>query len=593
MYSTCEFPNPGRRPSPRPHHSFDLARVNVDGSQVTRLTDSRRFESLPVWSPDGTRVAFVAGMQLYPKSRSLVRLHIMTPDGDDVRVVETGIAAFHPPSWSPDGKRLAFVALEREHHRDTYDYYGRLEFSRYVIYSVAADGSDPQRLAQTVSGPSWSPDGTRIAFAKPFGKRAMLVTMAADGTDVRHVASIDTWVPLEGEEDDPARGWVPTVAWSPTGEYILIGDARDVYVVRLDGVEVGRLPIRFYFENGPIAAWSPDGSRIAIAAPVGIDDSVNESSFVDGEAWHTLAFEVVYTMAPDGTDVVSLVRAKGRGGDLVAVQSERYRAASVTKACGAGLVVEKPSANPGLVQDCETLAGLRDAFFGRHVVNWTADTPLRDWVGVIVEGTPPRVTGLVLMPAYHSYTYDELDNGNPPADGILPPALGALSELKTLDLPGHWLEGPIPPELGRLSKLEHLDLSSDPDTLNRNALGLWGEIPRELGNLARLRVLNLASNSFSVGPIPPWLGGLTELQLLNLSENLFERSIPAALGQLSNLTVLDLSDNLLSGAVPAELGQLDNLKELDLSRNRQLTGCIPAGLPERHGARLPTCEPSA
>ena len=536
VYSTCEFPNPRQWSStttPQWHYSFDLARVNVDGSQVTRLIGSQRFESLPAWSPDGTRIAFVGGTQELRTRRSLVRLHTMTPDGDNVRAIEAGIAAFYPPSWSPDGQQLAFVALIRHTDHDTFDRYGRLKFARYVIRTVAADGSDSKRLTETVSGPSWSPDGTRIAFAMPSpdGDGVALFTIAVDGSDRRRVAPIDNWVRFEGAETDPARGWVPTVAWSPTGEHIMFVDGRVVKVVTPDGDTVGSPPI--LFEGVPVPAWSPDGSRIAIAAPV--DGYFTESQNLQ------FKYEVVVTVAPDGTDLVPLVRASPTD-QLVAVQSARYRADSVAEACSAGYVVANPATNPGLLRDCETLAGLRDALIGRLLVNWTADTDIREWAGVFVDGAPTRVVGLTLSIIQENHKQSLTYYYWP--GGTLPPALSALTELRTLDLSAGELQGTIPPELGRLSKLEHLDLSGNQ--------GLWGELPKELGDLTSLQVLNLAGNQFE-GPIPPELGNLANLRVLNLANNKFKGPIPPELGRLVNLKTLFLSGNRFSGCIPPEL----------------------------------------
>ncbi len=334
-------------------------------------------------------------------------------------------AVFHTPRWSPDGKRLAFVTYSGTKWNDSFG------FSSYTLRTVAADGTDPKRLTTTVSGPSWSPDGTRIAFAKPDGEGIALFTMAADGSDVRRVAPIDHWFdrrvsPSRAQGSNLARGWVPAVAWSPTGDHILFVDGGYVQVVTPDGTESKTLPIRF--SGGPVPAWSPDGSLIAIAAPMG-----DRSGFV-------------VTMAPDGSDVVPLVRA-GPNGSLVAVQAARYRADRIAAACGAGYVVENPAANPGLVWDCETLAGLRNALFGRRVGNWTADAAIREWAGVVVDGTPPRVIGLELS--------------DQAADGVLPASLGALTELKMLDLSANRLQGPIPPELGQLPNLNVLYLSGN------------------------------------------------------------------------------------------------------------------------------------
>lgn len=456
-------------------------------------------------------------------------LRTMTADGVvaklhlDVFSVPSIGAVFHPLSWSPDGTRLAFVIYDggnASHDGGNWD-----DFTGYAIRTVAVDGSDGKTLTQSVSGPSWSPDGTRIAFAKPDSEGVALFTMAADGSDVRRVAPIEYWFRYQDRYHGRAwghdpRGWVPAVAWSPTGEYILFVNGSYIKVVTPDGAESKSLPVSF--DGGPVPAWSPDGSRIAVAAPAYAVDTEEENTFY--------RYEVVFTMAPDGTDVVPLVRAAPTG-ELVAVQSERYRADSVTRACRAGFVVKDPANNPGLVRDCEVLAGLRDALFGSRIVNWTADTGIREWTGVIVDDTPPRVTGLTVTLQEVGYFFGKYDPFRP--GGMIPPALGELTELKRLDLSASRTAGKIPPELGRLGKLEYLDLSHNAWS------GLWGELPKELGNLAKLQVLNLADNQFE-GSIPPELGALSELKRLDLSANHLRGPIPSELGQLANLEELSL-----------------------------------------------------
>ena len=549
VYATCEYTTKG----PGVIRWHDLARVNVDGSQATRLTDAKEFESLPVWSPDGTRIAYLAIWWVPGERVGRVGLRVMTADGATVDEVYNGAvgAVFHPPSWSPDGKRLAFVTINGGALGVAWGDDPSLEFTGYVIRTVAADGSDGKTLTPTVSGPSWSPDGSRIAFAKPDGNGVALFTMAADGSDLRRVAPIEHWFEYGPRSASRAvgrslfRGWVPTVAWSPTGEHILLVDGRHVRVVTPDGAEVdywligfdGTPPIAAWspgFDGGPVAAWSPDGSRIAIAAPMDASFSEFYNSF--------FRFEVVVTMAPDGRDVVPLVRMglrdyadpegpegfrdPGEREIPVAVQSARYRADWVIKACAAGFVVKDPVANAGLVQDCETLAGLRDALFGLRVVNWTADTAIRDWAGVSVDGTPPRVTGLSSATIHKAYAVFDTFPQIFRSWTTIPPALGRLTELKTLDMSGTTLRGTIPPELGRLSKLEYLDLSHNAQS------GLWGELPKELGNLTKLQVLNLADNQFE-GPIPLELGQLHNLTTLYLSENQLTGCIPPALQKVS------------------------------------------------------------
>ena len=175
--------------------------------------------------------------------------------------------------------------------------------------------------------------------------------------------------------------------------------------------------------------------------------------------------------------------------------------------------------------------------------------------------------------------------------GEIPPELGQLANLTSLQLSGNQLDGEIPPELGQLANLTYLQLSGNqldgeiPPQLGQltNLTYLWlegnqldGEIPPELGQLANLTSLQLGENQLK-GAIPTELGQLTKLISLWLGENQLAGAIPTELSQLANLTSLWLGGNQLDGKIPPELGQLTNLTSLQLNENR-LTGEIPSEL---------------
>ena len=147
--------------------------------------------------------------------------------------------------------------------------------------------------------------------------------------------------------------------------------------------------------------------------------------------------------------------------------------------------------------------------------------------------------------------------------GSIPPELGNLTGLTSLNLRANALAGPIPPELGNLAGLEELWLDG-----NR----LEGPIPPELG-ATRLRDLNLRGNALT-GPIPPELANLAGLEGLWLDGNRLEGPIPTELGRLAHLRGLSLGGNALAGPVPAELGGLRRLEFLYLDGN-VLTGALP------------------
>ena len=233
--------------------------------------------------------------------------------------------------------------------------------------------------------------------------------------------------------------------------------------------------------------------------------------------------------------------------------------------------------NLGLMSDCVTLLAARDTLAGTGSLSWAADTPITQWDGVDVDGTPQRVTVISLnesgltgeLPKElgNLSNLEQLHLIDNQLTGKIPPELGNLSNLRWLLLWANQLTGGIPPELGELSNLRELSLSSNK---------LTGEIPADLGNLSKLTGLYLSSNQLR-GEIPTEFGSLSNLQELNLDGNHLTGQIPMELGNLANLTELDLSTNELSGKLPIELGNLPNLNFLSLHSN-ELSGELPPEL---------------
>ena len=158
--------------------------------------------------------------------------------------------------------------------------------------------------------------------------------------------------------------------------------------------------------------------------------------------------------------------------------------------CTDGRYVDDPGNRPGLVGDCRVLVGIANAWAGDgglpedHALRrWGTgeQARLESWEGI--EVARGRVVGVDLGGSRQQP--GELG-------GALPPELGQLTELATLDLSYNRLTGPIPAELGQLTRLARLDLS-----FNR----LSGAIPSELGNMAALRELNLSNNRLT-GTVP-------------------------------------------------------------------------------------------
>ena len=113
--------------------------------------------------------------------------------------------------------------------------------------------------------------------------------------------------------------------------------------------------------------------------------------------------------------------------------------------CDSGVAVPHPTANPELVEDCDTLLELRDTLAGRAVLNWSVGRPMARWTGVTIAGTPQRVTKLELA--------------NSGLTGELTGLLGNLTRLTHLRLNGNAFTGRIPSKLQLLTSLTHAYLA--------------------------------------------------------------------------------------------------------------------------------------
>ena len=284
------------------------------------------------------------------------------------------------------------------------------------------------------------------------------------------------------------------------------------------------------------------------------DETVDSNWTVVNDVWATGGGTLQYTLTglTAGTQYDLQIRAVNAGEDGPWSATATGTPATAGT-CASGSAVPNAAANPGLVSDCETLLAARDALAGTATssLNWAADTPMSQWRGVTVAGTPQRVTRLSLL--------ERGLTGNVPAE------LGDLSNLVRLDLEANQLTGEIPTELGDLSNLESMDLGGNQ---------LTGEIPAELGGLSKLERLYLGGNQLT-GEIPTELEDLSKLESLYLGYNQLTGEIPTELGNLSNLGLLHLANNQLTGDIPNELESLSGLSTLYLANN-QLTGCIHA-----------------
>src|SRR5436190_7846757 len=237
--------------------NFDIFVMNADGSGVTQLTSHPFDEYLPLFSPDGSRIAF---------ARCLVTCDIVliNADGSGERTI---LNDGFPGAWSPDGNRIALG--------------GAAGTGIEGIYVVNVDGSGLVRVLDPDFITDWSPDGRQLMIVSGRDGDLELYATPLDGSPVTKLT--------DNTADDNAG-----TGWSPDGSRIAFnsnrgGAGQDVYVMNADGSGVTQLtPNDGFDDDGPV--WSPDASQIAFESNRAGDEQIFVMN-VDGSDVRQLTFD--------------------------------------------------------------------------------------------------------------------------------------------------------------------------------------------------------------------------------------------------------------------------------------------------------------
>ena len=243
----------------------DIVVVEPDGSGRRTLISAPSELGGMAYSPDGRRLAYW--------SRALSGTWELTVVGADggkpVTVASANLQPTGPalgPSWSPDGSTIAYSARDPLVDGSlSCANWGNGDFCRSRIFLAAADGSGARQIGDPdldARSPDWSPDGSTIAFGGGGASPSVgvrLFLMDADGSDVRQLSDV------------VGSDWAfVRVDWSHDGTKI-VGQAGaednianwDIWVINADGsgaTNVGAHPLGV---DEIIPSWAPDRNALA------------------------------------------------------------------------------------------------------------------------------------------------------------------------------------------------------------------------------------------------------------------------------------------------------------------------------------------
>lgn len=248
----------------------------------------------PQISRDGSQVVYVRTFLDIMTDRERSNLWIVNYDGSEHRPLLTGQQNFSSPRWSPDGSRLLYVASD--------------ENGKQQLFLRWMDTGQTAMLTHLERGPtgvSWSPNGEKIAFSmfvpdainpfaelptKPDGadwappaKTYERLIYRADGAGFLPLGHSQIFVlPVEGgtprQLTDGPYNHGGGLEWTPDSQYLIVSANRredweyhasdsEIYEIEIDEGGVRQLTDRRGPDGGP--ALSPDGRKVAY---LGYDD---------------------------------------------------------------------------------------------------------------------------------------------------------------------------------------------------------------------------------------------------------------------------------------------------------------------------------
>ncbi|MHC4490761.1 MAG: TolB family protein [Planctomycetota bacterium] len=267
-----------------------LYSVRADGSDRRRVAFGVERVSLLLWSPDSTRFAFTTAE--FPGSTVL---HTARADGSEVVSIESALV-LGDVAWSPDGSRIAYQTSST------------LSFEAFELRCALANGTGRTTVSRggnVAFGIEWSPDGSRLLYRADEESPGVvaLYSVGPDGSGRQRLSG----------ELDPGRQVLSGFASSPDGAHVAYAMARhsdgavELYTTPLGGGAPHRISDELAgFGIWPAFSWSRDDALLGFLTDAGglftFDPTNNQLVAIDldvvpGFAWAPVGLRLAYRTA--------------------------------------------------------------------------------------------------------------------------------------------------------------------------------------------------------------------------------------------------------------------------------------------------------
>jgi len=214
----------------------EIALIDYDGYNFTRITNNGNFNLYPSFAPDGGRMLF----STYASDRLSIYLYDFSKR--EIEMVSSYAGLNFAPCWSPDGTKIC-MSLSKDGNAELY----LLDLNTKTLHRLTNNSAID-------TSPTFSPNSREIAFVSDRSGNPQIYVMDTHGGNVQRLT-------FHGNYNT-------SPAWSPRGDIIAYvsrekDNKQQIYVT--DPTDFS--PVRLtYLGNNEEPSWSPDGLHIVFTS---------------------------------------------------------------------------------------------------------------------------------------------------------------------------------------------------------------------------------------------------------------------------------------------------------------------------------------